>query len=173
MKTLLSFILLIAGLTAWSQAITYYNLRVDKTNCYIKFPVKDAVVSLSYSPDSSEVYTIDDFYGEHNYSVIVVRYKEPVSDNLSDVIYSMQEGYLDFLMEPLGVTNSSGFDRIIGLRGRNDIYGIGAYWSFDDGSDAYIKSWANQYYLSVLMVSGAPAPEAGTVKEFLEGVTFP
>lgn len=131
----------------------------------------DAKWEVSYSPDSSRVFTGECVNDGLYYSVICIKLKEEIAE--LNVAEETMISYLDYLKTSFGITGATGYGKGHRLQNDEKTRGVIDYWEDKEKNNWKIKAWTNGKYISVLMVYGKkeiPEPKANV---FLDGFRFP
>ncbi|ASS50635.1 MAG: hypothetical protein A3D31_13815 [Candidatus Fluviicola riflensis] len=146
---------------------------IENTGCYAYFPNDvEMVFDLSYSPDSSKVYTGDFLSGNFHYSIILVQLKDLVmqtTEEKDDMLVS----YLDYLQGTVGIVGSAGYGKGHTMESNPSAVGIIDYWEDDEGDQWSVKAWADGSTMAILFIYGATEyPSYGAGQLFLNGFRF-
>ncbi len=179
MKTLI-FSLLLMLFCGFSQAQDdefnvprFVKQPIENTGCYAYFP-SDAEMTfdLSYSPDSSKVYTGDFLSGDFHYSIILVQLKDLVMENTEDK-ENMLVAYLDYLRESFSIVGSAGYGKGHTMESNPSAAGMIDYWQDDEGDLWMVKAWADGSTIAVMLIYGTiEYPSYSAAQLFLDGFRF-
>lgn len=179
MKTLIFLILplfLVGTLRAQSADFTPPRLvktAIGASGCHAYLP-DDAEIAfdVSYSPDSSVVYTGDFASGDFHYAVIVVKLNNMVLETLEEK-QAMLTSYLDFLQSEFSITESAGYGMGHTLTAYPDATGVLDYWEDADLDEWTVKAWADGSTMAVMAVYGATDyPSYSALEVYLNGFRF-
>jgi hypothetical protein len=179
MKTLtILCICLFAGAACFAQETAYKIPRFEKmaiggSGCSAYFPNDiEGNFDLSFSEDSSEVYTGDFVSGGFHFAVIVVKLNGTVLETTEDK-ESMITSYLDFLKGQFSVVGAVGYGMGHTLESHPAAIGVIDYWESGDGDQWAVKSWADETVVAVMMLYGATEyPNYNVQTIFLDGFRF-
>lgn len=138
----------------WAQdpAPRLKKVQIEKTGCSLYAP-DTLQFDLSFSEDSSAVYTGEWLVGNHRFAVILV--------DLNNVILANQEekedlliSCLDFLQANFEITESAGYGKGHMLESDPTAVGVIDYWIDASADEWAIKGWINDRYIAVLMLYG-------------------
>ena len=174
MKTLLPYILLLTlPLTLSAQGfprLQKFSLAESGFQAYLPFYPEN--VELSWSDDSSKVWTGEVEGGDYLFGVICVEFAEPIGYNAEDNT-ALLESYLDYLKEAFEIVESAGYGYGHTLESTENAIGILDYWVDSDEASWSIKGWVSNRYLAVLYVGGDREPDVSSANMFLNGIRFP
>lgn len=161
------------------------NLCAQKAPRFTKTPVGDSGVSIylpgaptdqtvSYSPDSSKVYTIetvDTTQGAaYHFGAIVVNLNNV---DLKDIEETMLIQYMDYLKEMFGVKEAAGYGKGHTLSTHPSAKGVLDYWLDSTGTHWKVKGWAAESTLFVLFIYGSEDfPNVNISEMFFNGARF-
>lgn len=172
MKNTLALIILTITFTSlYAQTPRFAKYDIGSTGCQIYMPAP-TVFEISYSEDSSEVWSGEAESGGHSYGVICVKFAENTEATQGELT-ELLKLYLDFLQTQLSVVSAAGYGEGHQLAQYPDVYGILDYWQDTDSVNYTVMGWINNEYLAVLMVYGAEEPEYTISNTFLQGMRFP
>ncbi len=152
-----------------SQVLKKYN--IGKSGCAAGFYCNPGNFEMTYSPDSSKVYTGECKLGGLTYDVICVQMKEQIKE------LTYAEGvlvqYLDYLKSSIQVTTATGYGKGHKLKGNEKATGITDYWKDKDNNNIKVKGWTDGTYIAVLLVVSDKEIADTKSKVFLDGIVFP
>ncbi len=127
---------------------------IDNTPCTAFFPDdEDPNFELSYSPDSSKVYTGEVLSGNHHFSVILIEFNDMELQNKEEK-ETILVNYLDYLQETFNIENAAGYGKGHTMESDSEAVGVIDYWQDVDSDLWVVKAWANKNYLAVMMLYG-------------------
>lgn len=162
------FILSLLFVSTNAQSLKKYPVSTSGCSYY---SYCDAKWEVSYSPDSSNVYTGECVNDGLYYSVICIKLKEDISD--LTIAEETMISYLNYLKTSFEITGATGYGKGHRLQNDEKTRGVIDYWKDKEKNNWKIKGWTNGKYISVLMVYGLkeiPEPKANV---FLDGLRFP
>lgn len=164
------FSLIFLSSSSIGQLIKKYS--ISNSGCAAYMFCNPGEFEISYSPDSSVVYTAECKSDSLHYGIICVKMKAGVAD--SEDAEQILISYLDFLKRQLSVTSSAGYGKGHALTSNSAARGVIDYWKDKDGNDWKIKGWTDGKFMSVLYVYADGAMnEPAKVNVFLDGFRFP
>jgi len=169
------FLLLLAitifSYNSYGQSFKKY--LIGDSGCSAYFFCDPGTFDLSYSDDSSKVYT-----GECKttdtltYGIICIKLKEAVEPGKD--AEELMTSYLDYLKTAFGITSSAGYGKGHTLKGKEDARGIIDYWEDKEGDSWKIKSWSDGKLITVMYVyAKGQLDETTKVNIFLDSFRFP
>jgi hypothetical protein len=170
-KNYLLLVFFITGIIQVLDAQTLKKYPIDKSGCSAYFFCNPGKFELSFSPDSSRVYTGECIADSLTYDIICVKMKEQIKD--IDGAESMLVQYLDFIKSSFQVTGSTGYGKGHRLKGNENTRGIVDYWKDKDNNNMKVKAWTNGGYIAVLIVIAAKEIPEAKANVFLDGFAFP
>lgn len=167
---------LAANLFAQTEDIKVPRLvkkTLENTGCSAYFPNdEELVLELSYSEDSSKVYTGEVYSGDHHFAIILVKLNDMELQNKEEK-ESIMVNYLDYLQENFSIESAAGYGKGHTMESDPDAVGVIDYWEDVDGDQWAVKAWANKKFLAVLMLYGPIEYPLFNVQQlFLDGFRF-
>lgn len=146
---------------------------IENTTCTAYFPDdEDPNFELSYSPDSSKVYTGEVYSGDHHFSVILIELNGIELQNEEEK-ENILINYLDYLQGTFSIVSAAGYGKGHKMESDPDAVGIIDYWEDVDGEPWAVKAWANKNTLAVMMLYGPNEYPLFNVQQlFLDGFRF-
>ncbi|MFN0216835.1 MAG: hypothetical protein ACKVT2_21475 [Saprospiraceae bacterium] len=171
--SLISFNLLCASLTAQTTP-RFTKTEIADSGCKIYLPGKAGNVEVTYSPDSSVVYTmetIDTSTGsEYHFGCIVVNLN---GVDLAGMEEEMLIGYMDYLKSGVNVTEAAGYGKGHTLSTHPSAKGVLDYWVDANNLKWVVKGWAAESTIFVMFVYGQEDyPNYNVVDIFFKGARF-
>ncbi len=149
------------------------KLDIGNSGCKTYFFCDPGIFALSYSEDSSKVYTGECKANDSlTYGIICVKLTQPVKAGQEgeDLLIS----YLDYLKTAFTISSAVGYGKGHTLTGNNDARGVIDYWKDKDDDEWKIKGWTDGKFIAVLYVyANGKLEETGKVNIFLNGFRFP
>ncbi|TND08737.1 MAG: hypothetical protein FD123_1953 [Bacteroidetes bacterium] len=172
---LVSGLFLSAFAPGYMQAPKFTKYDIKDSGCRIYLPGKPDPVDMSYSPDSSKVYTIeslDSTYGTYfHFGTIVVRLKE---GDLVGTEEDMLTGYMDYLKDAFKIKKAVGYGKGHALSTHPTAKGVIDFWEDEDGDQWSVAGWAAESTIFVMFIYGNKEFPNQSVKEvFFKGARFP
>jgi len=178
MKTAIAFTLLLwCGFFVSAQessTVSFSKYPIETTGCHIYLPAVPPAWAISFSDDSSSVYTNSVTYNDFIFDAILVSFKVPFTGESHEVLEDLLISYIDFLKEAYDTDESSDYGKGQILPGNDDALGVMAFWESADGTQTKLKGWITETHLAVLLVYGTNDPsELALTDAFLNGFRFP
>jgi len=150
---------------------SFRKYPIGESGCSAYFPVDPGQADLSFSPDSSRVYTLECSDSEgRTFSIIVIGLSLDLG---SDDIEPMLTSYLDYLQEQFQVTGAAGYGTGHSLSTHPGSRGVIDYWSTEE-DDIEVAAYGINNTLAVMMVFSGKGKETGTLGQvFFNGFRFP
>ena len=173
MKHLLIILLLgifAPGLLLAQERLTKYP--VGNSGCSAYFISPPGAAELSYSPDSSRVYTMTASEKSGiTYDLITVALSQEMPEEGQEQILI---SYLDYLKEQMKIVHSAGYGHGHSLTTHPSARGVLDYWS-DSESEIAVMGYIDGKFIAVLMVSSNNKAEGIENKReaFFKGFRFP
>ena len=164
---LVSVALVVAGSSS-AQLIKKY--QVGNSGCSVYMYCDPKEFEVSYSEDSSMIWTAECGQGDYTYGVINVQLKQPVSD-LEDA-QNLIVSYLDFLKGEFGIRSAVGYGKGNRLKDNPDTRGVIDYWEDESGNRWKVRGWTDGNFLAVLYVYSAKELQETKINLFLDGFVF-
>lgn len=168
MKNFLLIVVLLFAVKANSQSIKKYP--IDKTGCAVYMFCEPGKFTISYSEDSSKVYTASCTKEKNEYGVICVQLKDSVA---SEDAATLLESYLDFLKGQFAIRDAAGYGKGMHLKDREEIIGIIDYWKDDSNKEWAIQGWTDGKIIAVLYTKGEKQADFNLQQVFFKGFRFP
>lgn len=167
-KSLLSLLSLFCVVIGFGQSIKKYP--IGESGCAAYFFCDPGTFNMSYSEDSSRIYTGECVNGETNYGLICVQLNQ--TDLKIGEVEVVMLSYLDYLKTAFKVTSAAGYGKGHRLRGKEDIHGIIDYWKDESGANYKIKGWTDGHFIIVLYAKSAKELVETKANVFLDGIIF-
>lgn len=160
-----------ASLFAQDTIPRFKKIPVQKSGCFMYAP-DTLQFDLSYSDDSSAVYTGEWIIGDHRFAAIIV--------DLNNVTFESKEekedllmSYMDFLQSSFEITDAVGYGKGHTLENDPTAIGVIDYWMDASADEWAVKGWINDDYIAVLMIYGAGQYPHHSIQEmYLNGIRF-
>lgn len=179
MKTaLLTGFLLFLGFGLFAQdgeekVPRFHKVKIGTSDTYAYFPNdEEFTCEVSYSPDSSKVYTGEVLCGNYHFAIIVVKLNGTELVNQEER-EDMLMNYMNYLQEAFSIIGAAGYGKGHTMEKYPEATGIIDYWEDEDGDQWAVKGWADTNTLAVLMLYGTGTYPHYTAQElFLDGFRF-
>jgi hypothetical protein len=176
-KACIITLLLLAGFqtAAFAQkAPRFTKTPVGDSGASVYLPGLPVDQTVSYSPDSSKVYTmeaIDTSQGaSYRFGVIVVNLN---GVDLKDMEEEMLTQYMDYLKDMFGVKQSAGYGKGHTLDTHPTAKGVLDYWLDAEETHWVVKGWAAESTLFVMFIYGPEDyPNVNVAQLYLNGARF-
>ncbi len=143
---------------------------IGESGCAAYFFCDPGTFNVSYSEDSSKIYTAECITGETGYGLICVQLNQV--DLKIDDVEPVMLSYLDYLKTLFKVTSAVGYGKGHRLRGKENIHGIIDYWKDENGMNLKIKSWTDGNFIIFLYARSAKELVETKTNVFLDGIQF-
>jgi hypothetical protein len=171
---ILTALLLVPALLINAQSSPVFTrYKISETGCSAYFPSDPGQITVEQSPDSLSVYTGEATWGSANYALILVDLEDHMADLSIEELEDLMTAYMDYLQGEFDLTESTGYGKGHTLDSNPDATGIIDYWEDDDGTKYDVKSWADNHFLSVLIVYSTEDVDENYKSMFLDGFRFP
>lgn len=146
---------------------------LENTGCSAYFPDdEELVLELSYSPDSSKVYTGEVYSDNYHFSIILVELKDYVFENKEEK-EGMIVSYLDYLKGSFSIVSSAGYGNGHTMESNPEAVGVIDYWEDEEGDQWAVKAWADKKYIAVMIMYGPNEYQYFNIQQlFLDGFRF-
>jgi hypothetical protein len=162
------------GIAFAQNAPKLEKIAIGNSGCAAYFPKGMPAADLSYSQDSSAVYTTEMEVGEHVFGNITVKFKAPFSSATDANLEEVMINYLEFLQSLFGVTATAGVGRGHKMESNPKAIGVIDYWEDEDGLQYAIKAWADPGYIGIMYIYGdEDYPVFNLQQMYLDGFRFP
>jgi hypothetical protein len=147
---------------------------IEDSGCKVYLPKAPENIDVSYSQDSSLVYTLEvdpEYWSPYRFGLIVVKLKDV---DLNGQEEDMLKAYMDFLKTTLNITSSAGYGLGHTLNTHSTAKGVLDYWLDDQGDDWVVKGWAAESTLTIMYIYGnEPFDNINIQQLFFNGFRFP
>lgn len=149
-----------------------YDIGDSKCQAYL--PAEPETVDISESEDGSTIYSTSVEHGGFTWSVICVRFSEPIDDD-AETLNAMLIAYLDFLQSNvLGIEAAVGYGKGHSLASNPNAVGVIDYWQDAEAIQYAVTGWIDSNNLGVLLLSGkSEYPYYNAAQMFKNGFRFP
>lgn len=131
----------------------------------------DLAFNISYSPDSSEVYTGECVKDSLGFGVVFVKLTKgaimPDFESAEDLTMT----YLDYLKSNLSITSAAGYGKGHTLRNNENIRGVVDYWEDQENNNWKIKAWTDKTFICVLYAYSKKELPEQRIDAFLNGLS--
>lgn len=146
---------------------------ISNTGCSAYFPKVDQELTfeLSYSQDSSKMYTGEVEHGTHKFAIIMVKMNHKLSETKEKE--ELLTNYLDYLKTSFEIAKSAGYGKGHTMESEPKATGVIDYWEGKDKTQWGVKAWAAEDVLAIMMLYGPEKyPIFNVQKMFLDGFRF-
>ncbi|MBP6455428.1 MAG: hypothetical protein KA275_01760 [Chitinophagaceae bacterium] len=177
MKSILLFkLVLFTSLQLFSKPPRMAKYSVGNSGIQLYFPSKPDEAVVSYSEDSSKIFTISCLDTSQNaayyFEAIVVTLNENI--NAQDHIDNLVIPYLDYLKKNFNISDAAGYGKGHTLENHQTAKGVIDYWVDNDGIKYNITAWGAEKYIVILIIKGADTyPIFNITEMYKKGVRFP
>jgi hypothetical protein len=168
-KLLVLLFLLNCFAISFSQSLKKY--LVGTSGCAAYFYCDPGEFEMTYSEDSSKVYTAECTNEGTGYGLICVKLKEAAADLTA--AEELLVSYLDYLKKSFKITSSAGYGKGHRLKDRENTRGVIDYWTDEEKENWKVKGWTDGNFIAVMYAySKKDMPEI-KVNVFLESFRLP
>ncbi|MBL7812444.1 MAG: hypothetical protein JNL57_09505 [Bacteroidetes bacterium] len=154
----------------------FVRVPISSTGAEIYIPKTPAGTNpefeLTYSEDSSGVYTTDVVVDSFHFAAVFIQLKQAAekTDREELLIH-----YLDFLKGQFGITQYAGYGKGHTLNRCDSCIGVIDYWAAADETQYSVKGWMDEgKHMAVLILYGkGDYPYYNVQDMFLNGILFP
>ncbi|MES1220207.1 MAG: hypothetical protein ABUT20_32190 [Bacteroidota bacterium] len=170
-KLFLSVALLISLNSLFAQTKPHfvkYFIGDSKMAAY--FPSQPNPAEMSWSQDSSKVYTMESELDSFSFYIVSVDMKNSFdSTDAEDILIA----YMDYLKSSFKVTEAAGYGKGHTMKNHASAKGIIDYWQ-DGKNKMSVKGWCDGKNLAIMIVDGpADYPNYNVIEVFQNGFRFP
>lgn len=138
------------------------------------FPEEMETFDLSYSEDSSEVYTGEINASDYLFGTITVKFATEITAEESMYLDTLAINYLTYLRSIFNITSYAGIGSGHTLDSNPNAKGYIDYWEDAEGDNWAVKAWIDGNYLAVMYIVGDIDNINFNVQQlFLNGFRFP
>lgn len=167
----ISFFFCISGIT-FSQVPHFEKYAITQTGAFIYMP-EEPVFDLTYSEDSSAVYTSETTFDSIRYGIIYVALKTDLGDVTADwenMLWSYMQ-YLNGAAFDLSSATDPGYGHT--LPSDSTAHGILEYGVDNSGNQMSVKGWVNKNALAILYMYSKNEMNINFQSIYLNGIRFP
>lgn len=174
MKKILAIIIIVicVSISGFSQVIKKYD--IGNSGCKAYFYSDPGTATFEYTPDSSQVYTMECITDQIHYGLICVKYISSITPVKEKEDLMIQ--YLDYLKEQFKIKESAGYGKGNTMDNYASATGVIDFWKDDTGAEWKIKSWTDGYYIGFMYVYADGSLDNANISKlnvFLNGFRFP
>jgi hypothetical protein len=155
---------------SFSQSLKKYV--IGSSGCSVYMLCDPGEFQMTYSEDSSAVFTGECKPDSVSYGIICVKLKEtiPAGDDAEELLIS----YLDYLKTAFKIKSSAGYGKGQTLSSKADARGVLDYWNDEGGNEWKVKGWTDGKFISILYVIEKGKLEYSPKHDlFMNGFRFP
>jgi hypothetical protein len=146
---------------------------ISNSGCSANLPGNMTEFEVTYSEDSSLVYSAEAEQGPYVYGCIAVKFSEAFEDDDSDELDKLLSSYLNYLEKSFDITSAKGQDNTPRLQGYPGSRGIMDNWEDAEGRHYAVMGWINQTNLAVLyIIKNGDYPPTGLSQAYFNGFMF-
>lgn len=168
MKFNLLFACLLVITDSQSQSLKKYP--VSNSGCHL-YNYCESKFTLSYSEDSSKVYTGECTSGEVTYGIICIKLLNTITDLLA--AENLMISYVDYLKATFNITKAVGYGKGHRLNNNENTRGILDYWEDNEKDQWKIKAWTDGKFIGFMYAYSKKEIPDSKVNVFLESFRFP
>jgi hypothetical protein len=168
------FLIFLIALGMNSGMAQYWTREyIGESKCSAYFPATPEF-DLTFSEDSSKVWTGEVSNGDIFYGVICVEFSENLSEHTDEEKLMVAEGYLDFLRGEFSIEMHTGYLKGSSLLTDENALGITDYWEDSELDPWNIQVWMDAYILVVMYMYGDAYSYSTETKDFyFDSFRFP
>ena len=165
-------ILLLASflISAALNAQTLKKYPVSTSGCFL-YNYCESKYDVTYSDDSSKVYTGECKSGEVTYGVICIKLLRPFDDLLA--AEDLMVSYVDYLKGSFGIKKAAGYGKGHRLNNNEATRGILDYWEDKELDKWTIKAWTDGKFIGFLYAYSKKELPEQKVNVFLDSFRLP
>ena len=168
-KPLFLFVLIFSCVVNYGQSLKKYP--IGESGCSLYMYCDPGKFGVSFSEDSSKIYTAECSNEEVGYGLICVKLLEAVNDSARSE--QLLIAYLDYLKTAFKINSSVGYGKGHTLRRNPSVHGVLDYWEDQDKNKWKIMGWTDGAFINVLYAYSKKELPYTKVNVFLEGIVFP
>lgn len=150
------------------------KIPISNSGCSAYFPADMETFDLSYSEDSSEVYTGEINASNYLFGTITVKFAERISEEEVMYLDTIAINYLTYLRSIFNITSYAGIGSGHTLDSNPKAKGYIDYWEDAEGDSWAVKAWIDNDYLSIMYIVGDINNMNFNLQQmFLNGFRFP
>jgi hypothetical protein len=150
------------------------KIPIGDSGCSAYFPAGLETFELSYSEDSSKVYTGEIYASNYVFGTITIKFAQPITADEEMYFDTLAIGYLEFLRTVFEITSYAGIGSGHTLESNPNAKGYIDYWEDVEGDKWAVKAWIDGNYLSVMYIAGDIDNMNFNLQQmFLNGFRFP
>jgi hypothetical protein len=153
MQKIIFSILTILSLYSVEAQPALKKYPIGNSGCQTYMYCDPGTPNVSFSDDSSVVYTMECRFGELSHGLICVQFKEAITD--ITVAESVMISYMDYLKTSFKVKESAGYGKGHQLSGNNKATGVIDFWKDEEGTEWKVKSWTDGKFIGFLFAYGS------------------
>lgn len=146
---------------------------IDNSGCSAYFFCNPGTFNVSYSEDSSILYTGECKAADSiTYGIICVKLKEAVTG--SQTAEELLISYLDFLKTTFDIRSAAGYGKGHTMDSNPQAHGVIDYWKAGNDDEWKVKGWTDGKFIAVMYVyASGSLQETEKQNAFLNGFRFP
>lgn len=160
--------ILCACISGSSQTLKKYP--VGNSGCFL-YSYCESKYEMSYSEDSSKVFTGECKLGDVNYGIICIKLLYTI-DDLS-AAEDLMVSYTDYLKTSFGITKAAGYGKGHHLNNNEATRGILDYWEDKELDKWKIKAWTDGKFIGFMYVYSKKDLPEQKVNVFLDSFRLP
>ncbi len=154
-----------------SDVPRFTKSKIGNSDCYAYFPTQNPIINVSYSEDSSAIYTYEEYIGNHTFSLIQVDFSEAINDSLEQ--QTILISYLEYLKQQFDIAQYAGYGYGHSLESNPKTHGVIDYWEDSNKTQFAVKAWANSKHITVFFIFGKEEYPYLTVSDlFFDGIRY-
>lgn len=167
-NSFLVFSILCSCISASSQTLKKYP--VGNSGCFL-YSYCESKYEMSYSEDSSKVFTGECKLGDVSYGIICIKLLYTINDLAA--AEDLMVSYADYLKTSFGITKAAGYGKGHHLNNNEATRGILDYWEDKELDKWKIKAWTDGKFIGFMYVYSKKDLPEQKVNAFLDSFRLP
>lgn len=160
--------LLCGCISGYSQSLKKYP--VGNSGCFL-YSYCESKYDMSYSEDSSKVFTGECKLGDVSYGIICIKLLYTINDLAA--AEDLMVSYADYLKTSFGITKAAGYGKGHHLNNNEATRGILDYWEDKELDKWKIKAWTDGKFIGFMYVYSKKDLPEQKVNAFLDSFRLP
>jgi len=172
-KFLILLLLFAVASSTFAQKVPRFKkITIMNSGCSAYFPEEPKNFEVSFSEDSSLVYTASTEFDGFVFGIIAVKFKEQFTASKTEH-EDMAVSYMDFIKTLFNIQASTGYGKGHTHRLNENAIGVIDYWEDSQGQQYKVKCWIDENYICFMYIHGAAEyPYFEAAEMFLNGFIF-
>jgi hypothetical protein len=149
----------------------FVKTKILNSSSYAYLPNANAEINVSYSEDSSAIYTYEELIGNFTFSFIHVDFMHEINDSLEQ--QQVLVSYLEYLKTQLEIEGSAGYGYGHTLESQPNTQGIIDYWMGKENTKYALKAWTNSKHITIFFLYGTEEyPYFNAQQMYFDGIRY-